>query len=87
MLPRCRITIDTRSASDFTFSIQQILHWSLAASNASRNMLIYAVLQSLGSSTHVLTVATAHVLIYDHTLLKRELINTFPNALEATKDQ
>ena len=70
MLSDCRITVDTRGASDFAFSIRQIFRWSFATSYASRNVLINSVLQSLGSSTHVPTVTAAHVLIYDHTLLK-----------------
>ena len=69
MLYDCRITIDTRGAGDLPFSIRQIFCWSLVTFYASRNVLINSVLQSLGSLTHVSTV-TAHVLIYDHTLLK-----------------
>ena len=70
MLSDCRITIDTRGANDFAFSIRQIFCWSFVTSYASGNVLINSVLQSLGSSTHVPTVTAAHVLIYDHTLLK-----------------
>ena len=70
MLSDCRITVDTRGASDFAFSIRQIFRWSFVTSYASQNVLINSVLQSLGSSTHVPTVTAANVLIYDHTLLK-----------------
>ena len=70
MLCDCRITVDTRGASDFAISIGQIFCWPFVTSYASRNVLINSVLQSLGSSTHVPTVTAAHVLIYDHTLLK-----------------
>ena len=70
MLFDCRIAIDTRGANDFAFSIRQIFRWSFVTSYTSGNVLINSVLQSLGSSTHVPTVTAAHVLIYDHTLLK-----------------
>ena len=70
MLSDCRITVDTKGASDFAISIRQIFHWSYVTSCASRNVLIYSVLQSLGSLIHVPTVTAAHVLTYDHTLLK-----------------
>ena len=70
MLSDCRITVNTRGASDFTFSIRQIFRWSFVTSYASRSVLIDSVLQSLGSSTYVPTVTAAHVLLYDHTLLK-----------------
>ena len=70
MLSDCRITVGTRGASDFAFSIRQIFRWSFVTSYASLNVLIDFVLQPLGSSTHVPTVTAAHVLIYDHTLLK-----------------
>ena len=70
MLSDCRITVDTRGASDLAFSIKQIFRWSFVTSYASRNVLINSVLQSLGSSTLVTTVTEAHVSIYDHTLLK-----------------
>ena len=66
----CRITGDTRSASDFAFSIRQIFCWSFVTPYASGNVLINFVLQSLGSLTPVPTVTAAHVLIYDHTFLK-----------------
>ena len=72
MLSDCRITVDTRGASDFAFSIRQIFRWSFVTSYASRNVLINSVLQSLGSSTHVPTVTAAHVLIYDHKQVKSE---------------
>ena len=71
MLSNCKITVDTRGASDFAFSIGQIFRCSFVTSYASPNVLINSVLQSLGSSTHVPIVTAAHVLIYDHTLLKR----------------
>ena len=58
------------AASNFAFSITQIFCWSFVTSYASQNVFINSVLQSLGSSTHVPTVKAAHVLIYDHTLLK-----------------
>ena len=48
MLPDCRITVDTRGASDFAFSIRQIFHWSFVTSYASRNVLINSLLQSVG---------------------------------------
>ena len=67
MLSDCRITVDTRGASDFAFSITQIFRWSFVTSYASRNVLINSALQSLESSTHVPTVTATHVLIYDHT--------------------
>ena len=70
MLSDCRITVNTRDASDFAFSIRQIFRWSFVTSYASRNVLINSVSQSLGSLTRVPTVTAAHVLIYDHTLLK-----------------
>ena len=44
----CRVTIDTRSASDFEFSIKQIFCWLYA----SRNVWTNYILQSLGSLTH-----------------------------------
>ena len=70
MLTDCRITVDTRGTSDFAFSIWRFFGWSFVTSHASRNVLINSVLQSLGSSTHVPTVTAAHLLIYDHSLLK-----------------
>ena len=71
MLFDSRITVDSsRVASDFAFSIRQIFRWSFIALYAFRNMLINPVLQSLGTSTHVLTVTSEHVLIYNHILLK-----------------
>ena len=70
MLSDCRITVDIRGASDFAFSIRQIFCWSFVTSYASRNVLINSVLHSSGSLTHVPTVTAAHVLIYNHTLLK-----------------
>ena len=45
--------------------ILQFKYWSFVACYASRKVLINSVLQSLGNSTHVPTVAAAHVLIYD----------------------
>ena len=69
MLYDSRITVDTRGASDFVFSIRQNFRSSFVTSYASRNVLINSVLQSWGNSTHVPTATAAHVLIYDHSLL------------------
>ena len=70
MLHDSRITVDTRGASDFAFSIRQIFGSSFVTSYASRNVLINSVLQFWGNSTHEPTATASHVLIYDHTLLK-----------------
>ena len=70
MLSDCRITVDTRGAIDFAFSIRQIFRWSFVASYTSRNVLVNSVLQFLANLTHVPTVTASYVLIYDHTLLK-----------------
>ena len=70
MLSDCRVTADTRRASDFAFLIRQIFGWSFVTSYAFWNVLIKCVLQCLGSSSHVPTVSAAHVLIYDRVLLK-----------------
>ena len=70
MLSDCRITVDTRGASDFAFSIRQIFRWFFIDSYASRNVWINSVRQSLESSTHLPAVTAACVFIYDHTLLR-----------------
>ena len=72
MLSDCKTTVDIRGVSDFAFSIRQIFRWFFVTSYVSRNVLINSLLQCLGSSTHVPTarVTAAHVLIYDHALLK-----------------
>ena len=82
MLSDCRITVDSRGASDFAFSIRQFFPWSFVISYASGNVLINSVSQSLGSSTHVPTVTAAHMWM---TLYHRYVDDTF--ALFGSEDE